>query len=482
MLPLLIALLIAFAPAAVAQTLLTGQIVGNADERITIIAPTDLFGTTTEVQVGVADGRFAYTAKLPLADWLTVSYKDKTKRFFVWNSAKELHIAFDADFLDGDVTISGDGAAVHSFMTAFEKEFAQKLHPDAINGRAKDASNIDGLEMEAFRDRNAMIKALTDFNATTPLPSDFITYFKNHIGYYYYLSLYRFSALKSAGSSIPKATEIPKVLIEGLTWERMGRTTELNSPFFRELLLEYVHYKALEGYEFMKFASLDAAISEGWNMAREHLNPEMQSYYITSVMLRNADAISPTLLRRTHAALKGLPNSNEAHQLVGGRLAKQLAAEEKVEETKKNDGGVADKDDILFTDLDGKQFGLGSLRGKVVYLDIWASWCGPCRQQFPHAKTLKEQLSKKEQKEIVFLYVSIDNTEEAWKKAINYLGLEGTHGFSPGGWGAAITSKFQVSSIPRYLLFNKKGELVNPNAPRPSDPALLELLRQLMAQ
>ena len=172
MLPLLIALLIAFAPAAVAQTLLTGQIVGNADERITIIAPTDLFGTTTEVQVGVADGRFAYTAKLPLADWLTVSYKDKTKRFFVWNSAKELHIAFDADFLDGDVTISGDGAAVHSFMTAFEKEFAQKLHPDAINGRAKDASNIDGLEMEAFRDRNAMIKALTDFNATTPLPSD----------------------------------------------------------------------------------------------------------------------------------------------------------------------------------------------------------------------------------------------------------------------------------------------------------------------
>jgi hypothetical protein len=93
---------------------------------------------------------------------------------------------------------------------------------------------------------------------------------------------------------------------------------------------------------------------------------------------------------------------------------------------------------------------------------------------------MKDKLSSKEKKKVVFLYISIDNTETAWKKAMEQYDLDGKHGFSPGGWGSDVTKTFRVNSIPRYLLFNKAGELVNHNAPRPEDPATLDEIKDLI--
>ncbi|MGB0368624.1 MAG: TlpA family protein disulfide reductase, partial [Flavobacteriales bacterium] len=62
------------------------------------------------------------------------------------------------------------------------------------------------------------------------------------------------------------------------------------------------------------------------------------------------------------------------------------------------------------------------------------------------------------------------------------LGIEGKHGLSKGGWGSEATAKFGVKSIPRYLILDKKGKVVDGNAPRASDPRLLEVLKRLAAQ
>ena len=68
----------------------------------------------------------------------------------------------------------------------------------------------------------------------------------------------------------------------------------------------------------------------------------------------------------------------------------------------------------LKTDL-GKHVNLDDFIGKILYIDIWASWCGPCRKQFPYSKELKHKFSKRQQK-IKFIYISIDNDYEKWKK------------------------------------------------------------------
>lgn len=461
---------------SIGQVLVTGNIRGLADEPVTLIYGKDFFGTEVREVVPVKDGHFAVVPQLVGHGLATVRYKGKDLKTFLFKGADSLNISFEADFLDGDVTFTGDGGHIHLFMDTLEVLFGHRLSLEWLNGQTASASNIDGLEITMFQLRNKAVKAMEGFNGQHPMPASFMSWFRNHLGHYYYLSLFRFASSRSAASSLPKATEIPKVMLEGISPELLARTADPSSAHFRELLLEYVDYRALEQYEFVKFADRDAAALAAWSLVRDLLGPDFQGIHLASLMLRDGESLSPSLLRRMNAALEAMPDS-DAYGLVGERLKARLEAKDvvSVEEAKPTER-------LTFRGLDGKEFGMGSLRGKVVYMDVWASWCGPCRQQFPHAKALKEQFSKKELKDIVFLYVSIDNAEDAWRKAIEQLGIEGLHGFSPGGWGAPITSEYGINSIPRYLIFDRKGQLTHPNAPRPSDPSLPALLRQLMAQ
>ena len=121
------------------------------------------------------------------------------------------------------------------------------------------------------------------------------------------------------------------------------------------------------------------------------------------------------------------------------------------------------------------------MKGKVLYVDFWASWCGPCRQQFPYSKELHKKLNDKQKKQIEFIYISIDDDETRWKKGIEDNELDnGIMLLSPGGWKSDACKYFQINSIPRYMIIDKKGNIVNINAPRPSDENILDELLKLL--
>lgn len=461
----------------------SGNISGMADENLTITYPNDWFGNGWKNEVAVSNHSFQTSFDIPASGIMSLRYKGKDRAIYLWKNAQLLTIDFEADFLDDDKTVSfgGDAANLNAFVALVEEKFGSKLSVAWLNAQAADATNVDGLEMEIFALRNDVIHLLE--STELQLSEEFVKHYKNHIIYYYYLSLFKFSEQKTATSTIPKATEIPKVLTEGLTWERMNKSSELDSKFFRELLIQFVNYKALEAYDFMKFADKQAVVQEAFNLARENLKGESLQFFLTSTMLENSPNIQPSLLRQMRDYLSETQSSDVFVKLVNDSLADRLEAkDDEVEIALTGAQPAKDEIDVELQGLNGKMFKLSELKGKVVYLDIWASWCGPCRKEFPAAKELKAQLSKKDKKNIEFLYISIDNTETVWKVAIEKLGIEGVHGLSKGGWGSEVTAKFGVNSIPRYLIFNKKGKVVDGNAPRPSDPRLLEILQKLAAE
>jgi thiol-disulfide isomerase/thioredoxin len=475
-LPLLALILLFSIENNVAQPRLSGSLTGSADEPLLITLPADAAGVRPQLRVEVKGNAFSADLYMRTGDWVTVTYKDKDREFFLSPKAGDLSIGFDADFLDGDVSLEGSGAAAHGFMEEVRAEFGNKLTLGWLDGQAADATNIDAMEMEAFRTRTKIIAKLRE----AALTDSFKEEVKQMLADWYHLSLFRFSSVKSWGSAMPKATEIPKVLLEGVDWPMFDRNGAAAGLFFQELLVEFARYRALGQFDFMKFKDGDAEVLAAWGLVREKLSPTVQAVYLATVIRNDGKRLSTKMVDRLIGLLKGLPGGETLSKGLEPAIAEFAAAkvEEKAAEVNIETVGSGSE----YIGLDGKKFTVADLKGKVVYLDVWASWCGPCRQQFPFAKTLKEQFSKKELKDIVFLYISIDNTDEAWRKAIDQLGIEGMHGFSPGGWSAPITKEYGISSIPRYILIDRSGRVADANAPRPSDPSLPERLRDLLAR
>ena len=135
-------------------------------------------------------------------------------------------------------------------------------------------------------------------------------------------------------------------------------------------------------------------------------------------------------------------------------------------------------------DLNDEQFAnttfddiLIKYEGKVIYLDFWASWCGPCKKEMPYSHKLQETFLGKD---VVFVYMSSDKTASPWVSAVDRLDLTGEHYRSSYSVKQDYATRFNVRYIPRYVLINKKGEVVDDNAKRPSNPAVVNDIEALL--
>jgi len=116
-------------------------------------------------------------------------------------------------------------------------------------------------------------------------------------------------------------------------------------------------------------------------------------------------------------------------------------------------------------DTSGRMVSLQDLRGKVVLIDFWASWCGPCKVQIPFLKQLEEEY--RDNKDLVFVGISIDRAEQKqqWLQLIRKEKLAGLQLLDEGG--QYFSRKNKVVAIPRFMLIDKEGRWIEVRCPRP---------------
>ncbi len=132
-----------------------------------------------------------------------------------------------------------------------------------------------------------------------------------------------------------------------------------------------------------------------------------------------------------------------------------------------------------YTNHKGGKTSLAELKGKYVYIDIWATWCAPCRQEIPFLQEAEEMYKNKN---ITFVSISIDEekTREKWNTMVTDKLLGGIQLIADKDWKSDFITAYGIKSIPRFILIDPKGNIVNADAPRPSDPELKNILDKLL--
>lgn len=135
--------------------------------------------------------------------------------------------------------------------------------------------------------------------------------------------------------------------------------------------------------------------------------------------------------------------------------------------------------EFAYPDRNGDVISLDDLKGNYVYVDVWATWCGPCKREIPY---LKELTKEYEGKDIKFVSISIDEVKDKnkWLAMMDEKEMEGVQLFADKDWSSDFVTAYAIEGIPRFILIDKEGNIVSADVERPSNPKLKEKFDQLL--
>lgn len=362
---------------------------------------------------------------------------------------------------------------VEGYKTKFGKYFDNKSqYASFVDG------NIDNLEMDLFDLRDAQKKYLASADVSQFLKD----YLNKEVEFQYWHLLYAFPIIKgNADTKLKRVFAAPDVLLKGFNKASLKENANLKYTSFRSLLLYWITYENSKAQNYEKYSNHLLAANDKIEMAKANLSGLVLDYGITQILYFHKLSLSRSLAQN---AISQIENETLRNRFLGTFLDNVVVMDALKEKARlEEEAKASSKDKLDFIGLDGKGFDLSKYKGKVIYLDFWASWCGPCKVQFPHSKVLWESIPDKHKKNIVFLYISIDDTQEKWKDAVKSNNLEKyEHGFTEGAWGSPVLAKLGIRSIPRYMIIDKSGKIVDNNAKRPNNPETLSDLLKFLEQ
>ncbi len=339
-------------------------------------------------------------------------------------------------------------------------------------------SNVDEWEMSLFEARNAQTDLLR--KSKGQISNELYTFLEKEIRFNYWHMLFAYPILRSNQDiKQTRVTSLPQVMVKNFRFEELKNDGFLVSRNFRKLLTFAVTYFNSSERGFAKYSDIVESTINKTDYALKKLSGAPLDYYLSSLLISGQHQISSSSARYIISQIEG----DDFRAFFKGDFLseiqkRELATSKKANE-KSNDPSVSAGYPRL-TDLSSKTFDFSKYKGKVIYVDFWASWCGPCRKEFPFSKEMHESLSDKEKKNIVFLYISIDDDPGAWKSAVKSLGLDQfENGYSEGGWESQVVRKYNISGIPRYMIIDKSGAVVKSDAGRPSNPSTRQELIDL---
>ncbi|MGR3809038.1 TlpA family protein disulfide reductase [Jiulongibacter sp. NS-SX5] len=360
-----------------------------------------------------------------------------------------------------------------TFIKDFEEQFGEDFNSETQYEALK-SLNVDEWEMKLFEARNKQLGFLKNHESYAEFSADFVELTMENINYNYWHLLLAYAINRSnENTKSLLVNSLPSIMTEALNPERIDNQSLLASKSFRAFLPYFVTYFNSKENRFKKYSDGVQSVTDKAEFAERQLSGKVLDYTLTLLLEKYHGMLSLSAFRVWSSQIY----CDELRTYLGDQYYDVVAAKEEELAKQKQEVERLEQNLPNIMDLNDKTFTFDKYKGKVIYVDFWASWCGPCRAEFPASREMHANLSSKEKKKIVFLYISIDEDLDKWRAAVEKLGLDE---FGENGHSYEVSTKYKVKSIPRYMIIDQKGNVVNDNAPRPSNsetlPQLLELL------
>lgn len=134
-----------------------------------------------------------------------------------------------------------------------------------------------------------------------------------------------------------------------------------------------------------------------------------------------------------------------------------------------------------FENNKGDFVSLKDLKGNIVYIDVWATWCVPCIKEIPYLQKIEKDFHNKN---IVFVSISMDKPQDKqkWLDFIQEKQLSGVQLIADNAFDSDFAKKYRITGIPRFILIDTEGKIITADAPRPSSEKLYEFLQRVLTQ
>ena len=428
----------------------SGKIDNKISENIVISSSNTDYKDTIKV---AADGSYSDTLRIDNGYHLISHGKIFMRAYF--EVGTPLSINFDSNKFRETLNFAEKGALVNNYLLKKAKTEQEQIG---------DRNAYNALDEAAFKTKAEQIKTtlLQLIESTPDLSANYKEKEKRNINYEY------ISKLQSFEKSYAYATKNPDFVVSGGFLPNLSQfdynkgEDYLFSSSYKRIVKAYYKNKASldpklkdkkEDIAYLKTISeiSDQTIKNSllFDEARQGINytSDLENYY-TIFMKASTNQIEKNKITESYTILKTTITGKPSPKFVG---------------YENNAGGKTSLDD---------------LKGKYIYIDVWATWCAPCRKEIPFLKEVEKAYHGKN---IEFVSLSIDKQadHDKWKKMIVDQALGGIQLLADKDWKSQFVQDYLIQGIPHFILLDPNGNIVSPNAPRPSDKELITLFNRL---
>ncbi|MEM6719910.1 MAG: TlpA disulfide reductase family protein [Bacteroidota bacterium] len=419
-------------------------------------------------RVSIKNGNFSVVVPLNDPTVFQCYIKGKKIEFYAM-PGDSLVLKTDFTKLWTATEFSGKGTATAQFHTSWKKQF-NALHKADRNNRKNNTPEAYLKERKKLRDSE--LAFLQEYAAKNGLKeSSFFKYYTSEFTFSFYSSFANYMYQHNnniEGNGVKPEYASLVTLLDEIDFDTLDYHETESAQMLYATYINRIKYRQLIYNKTLPPAKMDFVhwLKRTYDLSKEILPKKAHETYVMNMFFEHLNPVSVNRLSPLYEDFIktcSIENRMKLYNAFNKGIFKEKL-------TIPSDAYVKSTDATL-------EEILSDYKGSIVYVDFWASWCAPCIDEVPASKKMQEKFKDKD---IKFLFLSIDRDETSWKRAIAAYKIPGIHiRFKKGKISSAIKNLISAG-IPRYLIVGRDGKILDNDAKRPSDAKLVADLEKLL--